>query len=419
MDRSSSPHPDLDPIIREALAGYPVLEHDPAHGLPLQVPAFGTEEVTEAVEALLSTYVTMGDRVSRFEAAWARACGCEQAVMANSGSSANLLAWTALVEAGILERGDEVILPAVGWSTTLFPVVQAGLKAVLVDVEPDTLCLDPQAARRAIGPRTRAVCVVHLLGCPARMDAVEALGLPVMEDACAAHGARFQDRPVGALGTVGTFSFFFSHHITTVEGGALVTSDPAVADFARSLRAHGWIREMHDPDRWIHAHPEIDPRFLFATPGYNLRPTEMAAAFGLHQVDRLPRFVEIRRENHRQWCEALTASRLPLRVFPEPPYGLHSGFAFPLVLEPEAPYERSRLTAFLESRRIATRPISGGNLARQPAVRGLPGVRVAGPLPVADRVHERGFFVGNSHAFGPAHGDLLLQTLEEFQDEQG
>ncbi len=411
----SAPSPDpLHDLIRERMAGLPVTEHDAAQGIPLQVVGFGPEEVIEATEALVTTFVTMGQRVRRFEAAFAAWAGCEHAVMVNSGSSANLLLWTSLVAAGRLEAGDEVLVPAVGWSTTLFPVVQAGLTAVMVDVEPETLCMDPDAAARAAGPRTRAAFPVHTLGAPAQLEPLEQLGLLVAEDACSGYGATVGGRRVGGLGVAGSFSFFFSHQITTVEGGMVVTDDPVLADCMRSMRAHGWIRERSDAAAIAAAHPEIDPRFLFATPGFNLRPTELAAAFGLHQLPRLDGFIQRRRANHVRWCRRVQDAGLPLRVFPEQPGTEHGGFAFPLQIAADAPYPRAELMAFLEDRKIATRPISGSNLARQPAFAGLPRTRTPSPMPVADAVHERGFFVGNSHAFGPAHGALLVESLQEY-----
>ncbi|MFH1465786.1 MAG: DegT/DnrJ/EryC1/StrS family aminotransferase [Pseudomonadota bacterium] len=408
-----APEDPLHHLIRTRMAGLPVLEHDAAQGMPLQVVGFGAEEVIAATESLLSTFVTMGARVRRFEQAFAEWVGVRHGVMVNSGSSANLLLFAALVAHGLLQEGDEVIVPAVGWSTTLFPVVQAGLHAVIVDVDPERLCLDPAAAARAVGPRTRAAFPVHLLGCAAPTAPLQALGLAVLEDACGAHGAEVGGRRVGSFGLASTFSFFFSHHMTTVEGGIVLTDDPALADTLRSMRAHGWIRERDDAAAQAAAHPETDPRFLFLTPGFNLRPTEPAAAFGLAQLARLDSFVARRRANHRDWCARIAAAGLPLRVFFEPPDTLHAGFSFPLLLDESAPRSRAEVMAVLEARGIATRPISGGNLTRQPAFAALPRTRVPHPLPNADAVHTRGFFVGNSHAFGLAHGQRLLEALQE------
>lgn len=403
-------------LIREELQGLPEETHDPSLGMPLQVMPYGADEVIAALNCMLSTYVTMGAEVRRFEAAWAAYCGAEHAVMVNSGSSANLIALAALVAAGQLQPGDEVLVPAVAWSTSLFPIAQVGLVPVMVDVEPDTLCLDVAKAKAAMTPRTKAALLVHLMGQPGDVAGLEALGLTVVEDACAAPGAERGGRRVGAQGVMGTFSFFFSHHITTIEGGIVVLNDPGLADLLRSLRAHGWVRERGDRAALEKAHDSIDPRFLFVTAGYNLRPTELAAAFGLRQLQRLPAWLDRRRESHRLFCEALVG--LPgVNTLPERPGERHASMAFPILLDEGV--DRRAVMAHLESRGIQTRPISGSNLARQPAFTSVPGARVAGALTVADAVHERGFFVGNSHAFGAGHAARLRLTLEEVLHVQG
>jgi CDP-6-deoxy-D-xylo-4-hexulose-3-dehydrase len=365
------------------------------------ISSYGAEEVLGAVEALLSTRVTMGEKVRAFEAAWAAYCGRRHGVMVNSGSSANLLMLAAMVETGRLAPGDEVLCPAVTWSTSLFPIAQTGLVPVLVDVDAGTLCADPASARAAAGPRTRAILAVHLLGQPADIDAFD--GLLVMEDACAAHGGVYRGRRVGGLGVAATFSFFFSHHITTIEGGIVVCDDDDLADALRSQRAHGWVRERADRGRIAASCPEIDPRFLFWSAGYNVRPTEIQGAFGLAQLRRLPAWVERRRANHADWCSRLAGL---VRVFPEAPGTEHAGFAFPMLAETD----RAPLMAALEARGIETRPISGSNLARQPAFERLH-ARAPVALPVADAVHTHGLFVGNHHAFGPAHGERLAAVL--------
>jgi CDP-6-deoxy-D-xylo-4-hexulose-3-dehydrase len=364
------------------------------------VPPFGQPEVVEAIEALLEGRLTMGQRVLEFEHRYAEHTGTSHAVMVNSGSSALLVMLGALIETGHLRRGDEVIVPAVGWSTDLFSVAQAGLTPVLRDVDPQTLCLE--------GQFDRPVLAVHLLGCPSG-----AQGPLLLEDACAAHGAEIDGQRVGSRGLCGVFSFFFSHHISTGEGGMITTSDAELADAARSLRAHGWVRERSDRSSLEEAYPETDPRFLFVSQGYNLRPTELAGAFGIHQLRRLDDYVARRRNNHRDWCAHIASLELPIDVFPEPPGRSHAGFAFPILIHADAPLDRAELCEKLEARGIQTRPISGSNLARQPAAAHVPGLRVEGPLPVADAVHERGFFVGQSHAFGPDQLEHLARSLRE------
>jgi CDP-6-deoxy-D-xylo-4-hexulose-3-dehydrase len=387
----------IDALVAAHLAVDPMAPPKPGT-LPLAMPTFGREEVAEAMDSLLSGWVTMGKKVTAFERAWADYVGTNHAVMVNSGSSALLVMLSALVETGRLSRGDEVLVPAVSWSTDLFAVAQAGLVPVLVDVDPDSLCVE--------GAYDRPLIAVHLLGAASRATAPL-----LLEDACGAHGAKMGDVNVGARGYAGVFSFFFSHTLSTVEGGMITTDDPHFADALRGLRAHGWVRERTDKAAIEAAHPEIDPRFLFVSPGYNLRPTDLAGAFGIHQVPRLDGFVATRRRNHAEWCAAIDALGLPLRTFPEVPGTTHSAFAFPMLVDVDSPLDRATLCARLEARGVTTRPISGSNLARQPAFTRVPGARIEGPLAVADAVHERGFFVGNSHAFGPEQGRVLVDAL--------
>ena len=378
-------------LIREEMADYPVLEHDASLGLPLQVVSFGAEEVIAATECMLETWVTMGPQVAAFEREYAAWCGAAHGVMCNSGSSANLLMLAAMVETGRLERGDEVLVPAVGWSTSLFPVAQVGLVPVLVDIEEHSLCLCPRGAAQAMGPRTRAALAVHLLGMPTDCEPLKALGLEVLEDACAAPGAQRRGVCAGQL------------------GGIVVTDDADLADAMRSLRAHGWVRERSDRAQIAAANPDIDDRFLFVSTGYNLRPTELSGAVGRVQLKRLDGFIARRQKNHRRWCDLL--ADLPVTVFPEPPGVVSAAFAFPILLPEDV--DRAAVQAVLEAHKIATRPISGSNLARQPAFSKIPGARISGQLSVADVVHERGLFVGNSHAFGEEHGLLLRAVLAE------
>jgi CDP-4-dehydro-6-deoxyglucose reductase, E1 len=388
--------------------------------LPLHVPSYGADEVNEAIDCLLSTRVTMGDKVRAFEALWAEYLGVREAVMVNSGSSANLVAAAALVNPAFprpLAPGDEVIVPAVAWSTTYFPLVNVGLVPVLVDVDLDTFTLDPEAAAAAVGPRTRALMPVHLLGNACDMRALEALAarheLVMVEDTCEAHGARFEGRFVGTFGAMGTFSFYFSHHISTIEGGMLVTDDPALADLARMLRAHGWTRDVKRKPTIANA--PIDERFLFVNLGYNLRPMELQGAFGLHQVAKLEPFIKARRDNVDFWNAGLRRHARWLRECPgRDTNGSRSvWFGYPLTVRPEAPFSRDELVRFLESKRIETRPIMAGNFRDQPAI-GLFPHRIAGGLERAEHVMRRSFFIGNHHAISERDRAYVVECVDEF-----
>jgi CDP-4-dehydro-6-deoxyglucose reductase, E1 len=388
--------------------------------LPLHVPSYGADEVNEAIAALLSTQITMGERVRRFEAMWAEYLGVRHAVMVNSGSSANLVAAAVLVNPSFPDRlspGDEVLVPAVAWSTTYFPLVNVGLVPVLVDVDLETFTLDSAAAERAVGPRTRAMMPVHLLGNPCDMRALGDLArrhrLLVIEDTCEAHGARFEGRPVGTFGVMGTFSFYFSHHISTIEGGMVVTDDDHAADLCRMLRAHGWTRDVScKPDV---PNPGIDERFLFVNLGYNFRATEVQGAFGIHQVPKLERFIQVRRDNVEDWNAALRKYAAWLIECPgRDDAGSRSvWFGYPITVRPGAPFTRDELVSFLEGKGIETRPIMAGNFQDQPAIQ-LFAHRIAGPLPNAQLIMRQSFFIGNHHAIGAAERRYVTECVDAF-----
>ncbi len=388
----------------------------PADQCPLSVPLYGADEVDGALDSLLTQNVTMGAKVRQFEREFATYVGARHAVMVNSGSSANLLALAVLSVRdlpGALRPGDEVIVPAVTWSTTLAPVVQHGCVPVLVDIDPRTLNLRTDDVEAALSPKTRAVMPVHLLGNPVDMEPLTDLArrhdLWVVEDTCESLGSTVSGRQAGTFGQMGTYSFYFSHHITTIEGGMLVTDDDHLADLARSVRAHGWTRDMSDRGDLEATHPDIDPRFLFVHLGYNLRPTEISAAFGLVQLRRLDEFNAQRRANARYLLDAL--ADLDLQLVTEQPGGRSTWFGFAMIAPDAA--TRAALGQHLELHGVATRPIVAGNLAHQPAFRGAPH-RTVGPLTHADATGARGLFVGNHPNLTPAHLEHVATTVRNF-----
>jgi len=405
----------IDALVREHFDLMPPL---PSDRCPLSVPLFGADEVMGALDCLLTQNVTMGTRVRQFERAFADYVGSRHAIMVNSGSSANLLATAVLASPslpGCLRPGDEVIVPAVTWSTTLAPILQHGCVPVLVDIDPVTLNLRPSDLPAALSSKTRAIMPVHLLGNPVDMGPVRELArshdLWVVEDTCESLGSSVSGRQVGTFGHFGTYSFYFSHHITTIEGGMLVTDDDRLADLARSIRAHGWTRDMQDRSAIEAANPWIDPRFLFAHIGYNLRPMELQAAFGLVQLARLDEFNERRRANAEHLLTALADLRDELGLVTEQAGGRSTWFGFTVLTKDAA--TRRALSAHLEAHGIATRPIVAGNLAVQPAFRDNPH-RTVGPLDNATRIGERGLFVGNHPNLDQAHLDHIVATFRSF-----
>jgi len=376
----------------------------------LHEPTFGPEEVAAALDVLISTRVTLGEKVLNFEDAFAAQSRTGNAVMSNSGSSANLLGVSSLMSPHYgrrLSAGDEVIVPALSWSTSVWPLIQMGLTPVIVDIDPRTLNIDPEAVERAVGPKTRAVLCVHVYGNPCDMTQLRGIcakhDLLLLEDCCEALGARYLDQEVGTFGIWGTFSFYYSHHITTLEGGITVTDDFELAEIMRIQRAHGWLRELKKPEVFQKNYPDIDERFLFVDVGYNVRPTEVQAAFGLVQLPKLDDFVKRRRQNTILVRETLSEARDYISIQEETKGGYSSCFGLPIVLGEQAVVGvRALRTRLLESG-IETRPIICGNIARQPAMSYYEH-RVVGDLGNADNVMLRGFTFGN-------HQDLTRDDL--------
>lgn len=388
--------------------------------IPLMVPSYGWEEVTEALDSMLTTQVTMGEKVRQFEGMFARYLGVKHATMVHSGSSANLLALSILTNPVLPNRikpGDEIITPAITWATTVWPIINCGAVPVLVDVDLDTFNIKPDEIEKAITRKTRAIMPVHLLGNPCDMPRIMEIAqkhnLFVLEDTCEAHGAEVNGQRVGTFGDLATFSFFFSHHITTIEGGMVVTNNDSLKELARALRVFGWIRDLKDKEEIAQKHKGIDPRFLFINTGYNFRPTEIQAAFGIHQIGKLEKFIEIRRDNARYWKERLERFSSSLLVHDERKNTRHVWYGYPLTVKPGAPFTREDLTSFLESKGVETRPIMAGNIDEQPAMR-LFQYRKVGDLPNSRLIMRNSFFFGNHQGIGEEERQALADYIGEF-----
>lgn len=426
----SSQHEDLMRAVRASVEAYCAKAHDYAFDpkrpiVRLHEPTFGAEEINAALECMLTTYVTMGPKVKGFEREFADKHGWRHGVMVNSGSSANLLAVAAIANTLTkdgLKPGDEVIVPALSWSTTVWPLIQLGLVPVIADLDPRTLNIDPNEIERAIGPKTRGVMIVPVYGNPCAMDAIVDIcrrrNLVLIEDCCEALGATYDGKPVGKFGRVATFSFYYSHHITTLEGGICVTDDDELAETMRILRAHGWVREVEDKQRWLKQHPDIDPKFLFVNVGYNLRATEPQGAMGTVQLKKLDRFVEMRRASAATYRNALQRFDNLFAFQEETPKGRHSWFGFSLILREGSKFGARELMAALGRANIETRPIIAGNIARQPALQHY-AHRTVGDLKHATAVMQRGFSFGNHQAIDDAARAYVAEHIAKFVSERG
>jgi len=380
---------------------------------PLAVSTWDDEENQALLEVLASGRTTMGPKVAAFEAECAAWFGSRHAVMVNSGSSANLAAVFAMLywSGAKFQPGDEVIVPAVSWSTTYAPVHQAGLTLRFVDIDADSLNLNLEQVEKAIGPRTRAVFAVNLLGAPNDFPRLRALcaahDLVLMEDNCESMGATLDGRFTGTFGACGTLSTFFSHHICTMEGGIVLCDDDELDQVLRCLRAHGWLRDLPAENHVCNKLGDpFNDSFRFALPGFNLRPLELEAAVGSVQLRKLSGFLEARRRNAQIFLD-LFADCPTVRLQSSP--GKSSWFGFSIVLEGSLAGRRDEVVAGLDRLGVACRPIVAGNFTRNPVLEHLRHVPL-GPLPVADRIHDDGFFVGNHH-FDARPGLERLRSL--------
>ena len=368
---------------------------------PLAASSWDDEEIRAIEEVLASGRFTMGERVLEFESAFADAVGARYAVMVNSGSSANLLAIGALHHcSGIrpLQPGDEVIVPAVSWGTTYYPVHQYGLRLVFVDINLSTLNMDVAQVKAALSERTRAILAVNLLGAPNDFSQLSQVcadnDLILLEDNCESLGATFDGRQTGTFGALGTFSFFFSHHMSTMEGGMVVTDDRELAEILVSLRAHGWTRELPaDNSVYPKQGSEFDDLYRFVLPGYNVRPLEIEAAAGLTQLRKLPKMLEQRRANAAHFVDLFGARD---DVIIQRPLGDSSWFGFSLVLAGALTGRRPAVVDALARAGIESRPIVAGDFTKNPVVTRLEH-RVVGSLDNAQRIDRDGLFVGNHH----------------------
>jgi CDP-4-dehydro-6-deoxyglucose reductase, E1 len=322
-------------------------------------------------------------------------------VMVNSGSSANLAAVASLFfkKDNPLKPGDEVIVPALSWSTTYHPLQQYGLKLKFVDIELDTLNMDCSKLEAALSPRTKMILAVSILGNPAALDVMRAFadahGLHFFEDNCESLDAELNGKKTGTFGDMGSHSFFFSHHIATMEGGMVVTDDEELCHLMRSLRAHGWTRDVPKGSGVYEARDDdFYEAYRFILPGYNLRPIEMSGAIGLEQLKKLPAMTEMRRGNLALFQELFAGDE---RFIIQRENGSSSSFCFPIVLNPVRNLDRARVFAALEEAGIGFRIITGGSFLKHDAIRYFD-YEIVGGVENANTAHDFGFFVGN-HPF--------------------
>ena len=403
--------------------------------VPVSGRAFDERELMALVDSSLDFWLTTGRYAARFETEFARWFGIRECVLVNSGSSANLCALMALTSPALEDRrlrpGDEVITAAAGFPTTVNPIVQAGCVPVFVDSELRTYNADLSQLERALSPQTRAVFLAHTLGSPYDAQAVHDFcrkhRLWMIEDTCDAVGATWNGRQVGTFGDLATVSFYPAHHMTMGEGGAVMTRSPKLRKIVESIRDWGrdcWCAPGKDNtcgkrfDWQLGDLPHgYDHKYTYSHIGYNLKLTDMQAAVGVAQLEKVDGFIAARRRNAQRLAERLAG--VPWLALPaEPAGGASSWFGYPIRVLPGAPVDRNTLVHRLNERKIGTRLLFAGNLVRQPAYAEVT-YRVAGSLPNADTIMNDVFWVGTFPGLGDAEIDFVARAIVEASERSG
>jgi len=389
---------------------------------PLMEGNFTRADLDAVIELLRQKdpILTHSQNVNAFEEEWADWLGVKHSVFVNSGSSANLLTIAALKEA----VGDgEIIVPALTWVSDIAAVIQCGFKPVFVDINPCTLGMDNWQVLAKITPRTKAVFLTHILGYNALsqelLDALDSQGIPIIEDVCESYGATFRGRKLGTFGLMSNFSFYYAHHMSTIEGGMISTNDDDLYETLRMLRSHGMVRESTSESlrrSYREKHPDLNPDFIFAFPAYNVRPTEIAAVMGRSQLKRLDANNKIRSENLRLFLDNLD----PEKYFTDFDTRGSCNYAFTLVLRHPDAELRDSVMAALRDRGVEFRrgTSGGGNQLRQPYLKKIVGEDEFTKYPNVDHIHFYGFYIGNYPELERWKIDRLCQLLNDLPDGQ-
>ncbi len=368
---------------------------------PLATLSWDSEEIEAIQRVIASGNFTMGEYVNKFEEMFAEYCGSKYCVMVNSGSSANLLAIAALFyrKDKPLIKGDEAIVPAVSWATTFYPLYQYGLKLKFVDIDLKTLNFDLNALENSITEKARIILAANLLGNPNDYDAINKMigckDIILIEDNCESMGAEYNNKKAGTFGIMGTFSCFFSHHISTMEGGLIVTDNEELYHILLSLRAHGWTRNLpkHNYVTGIKSDDWFEESWNFVLPGYNVRPLELCGAVGIEQLKKLPQFISERRKNALFFKKLFDNNDF---FITQKEIGTSSWFGFSLILKPETKIDRKKVIQKLNEEGIESRPIVSGNFTKNSVMKYFD-YEISGNLINADILDRNGFFVGNHH----------------------
>jgi len=381
---------------------------------PLTSSTFGLEEKEAMLKVIESGAFTMGENVRTFEERFAGYFGKKYALMVNSGSSANLISVASLCykSDNPIRRGDEVIVPCIAWATTYYPLYQYGLKLKFVDIDLETLNYDLSELKKRVTPDTKMIVAVSVLGNPCYFDEIVEMcmdnDIVLFEDNCESMGATYNGKYAGTFGLIGTFSTFYTHHISTIEGGMILTDDKEIYCLCKSIRNHGWTRgQPEDSPIYRKRDDDFHEVYRFILPGYNVRPTELQGAIGKEQLKKLDSFLKMRRENARHFVNLFKNDK---RFIIQREVGESSWFSFTMIVNPQSGMGRERVLKALKSAGIEHRIITGGNMLRHEVMKYFDYEETKSTN--ADIAHDYGFFVGNHPVEIRDKIDHLYKTLK-------
>ena len=387
-------------------------------------PCYDHKEIISAIDSLLDLRLSQGEKVEKFERDFSNYIGSKYGIAVNSGSSANLLAISALLKTDRVKPGSEVIVPAATFTTVVSPILQNGLIPVFVDVDRETYNIDPDEIKNAINENTGLIMTVHSFGCPADVEKILEIiskenNIPVMEDCCEAHGASFKGKKVGTFGLISTYSFFVAHNMTTGEGGMITTDDEELEKMLRSIREFGRLRDVdvnkprfYFTDAWL---KEYDERYVFENIGYNVRMTDLNASLGIEQLKKLDSLNKVRVEIAEYFTDRLKKYRDYLQLPKIPENCFHSFYGYPILIKEKAPFLRRDIVRFLELHKIETRAFMGGNLALQPAYRNE-NIKVVGDLKNTVKIMNNVFFIGCHPYIDEIQREYIISIFNKFFD---
>jgi len=374
------------------------------HLFPLKDSTFRNKDLIEGIKVILSKNVTMSQVTKKFEKVFSKKIRTPYSLMTNSGSSANLLAFQCLINPyrkKRLKKGDEVLIPSICWSTSLWPIIQSGLKPIFVDVDKKNFNIDLKDLEKKISKKTKALMLIHVLGTSTNMQKLIKIlkknKIILIEDTCESIGARYKNKFLGTFGDFSTFSFYFSHQISSVEGGMICCKNKEDENIIKSLRSHGWAKDLSNQKKIEIKFKKVNKNFLFINSGFNLRPTDIQAAIGLSQFNSLDDFIKVRKINRdkiikvlkidKRWKNQVTFVENDNNIKP-------SWFALAMLLNKKYKKSRNQIFNRLDKLGIENRPIISGNFLQQPAIRNYHLKQKSKDFPNANFVHEHGLFVG-------------------------